>query len=176
MNREGQWEVDAMSEDRRTDGPMPTESVWDYPRPPRVEPDGRRVVIAHRGVVLADSRACRRVLETSHPPVFYVPPHDVRTDLLSKSQGSTFCERKGLATYWNLAVDGCTVPDAAWSYEAPSPEYGSIAGHLAFYAGRVDLCTVGGERVLAQPGDFYGGWITAEIIGPYKGASGTAGW
>ncbi|MEV7444601.1 DUF427 domain-containing protein [Streptomyces sp. NPDC091204] len=165
-----------MTETWSTDGPLPPESVWEYPRPPRVEPDARRVVIVYRGVVLADSRACRRVLETSHPPVFYVPPGDVRTDLLSKSQVGTFCEWKGRATYWNLAVGGCTVSDAAWSYEAPSPDYVSIAGHLAFYAGKVDLCTVGGERVLAQPGDFYGGWITAEILGPFRGGGGTAGW
>ncbi|MFB7418277.1 DUF427 domain-containing protein [Streptomyces sp. NPDC056210] len=159
-----------------TDGPLPTESVWEYPRPPRVELDGRRLVVIHRGVTLADSRACRRVLETSHPPVFYVPRNDVRTVLLSRSEATTFCEWKGLATYWTLTVNECTVPYAAWSYEAPSPEYETIAGHLAFYAERVDLCTVDGERVRAQPGDFYGGWITAEILGPFKGGSGTTGW
>ncbi|MGW7102335.1 DUF427 domain-containing protein [Streptomyces sp. NPDC054838] len=134
------------------------------------------MVIEHRGVMLADSRACHRVLETSHPPVFYVPRDDVRTGLLSRSNTTTACEWKGRAAYWTLTMEGCTVPDMAWSYETPLPEYGSIAGHLAFHAGKVDLCTVDGEPVLAQPGDFYGGWITAEILGPFKGGPGTAGW
>lgn len=165
-----------MGEAWRMDGRRSTESVGEYPRPPRVEADARRVVIVHRGVTLADSRGCRRVLETRHPPVFYVPREDVRSDLLSRSRATSVCEWKGSATYWTLAVDGSTVPDVAWSYEAPRPEYASIAGSLAFYAGKVDLCTVDGERVLAQPGDFYGGWITAEILGPFKGGPGTTGW
>ncbi|MFJ8165884.1 DUF427 domain-containing protein [Streptomyces sp. NPDC096136] len=157
-------------------GLRPPESVWDYPRPPSVEPDDRHVVIRHRGVTLADSRGCRRVLETSHPPVFYVPRDDVRTDLLSRSRKGTFCEWKGLATYWTLVVGGDTVADAAWSYEAPAAGYRRIARHLAFYPGRVDLCTVDGRSVRAQPGDFYGGWITDEIQGPFKGGAGTSLW
>ncbi|MFF4428107.1 DUF427 domain-containing protein [Streptomyces sp. NPDC001513] len=165
-----------MSEAQGTDGPLPAESVWEYPRPPRVERDARHVVIRHRGVTLADSRDCRRVLETSHPPVFYVPVDDVRTDLLSRSEATTVCEWKGSATYWSLTVAGHTIRDVAWSYEAPSPDYRSIARHLAFYPGKVDLCSVDGERVVAQPGDFYGGWITAEILGPFKGGPGTTRW
>ncbi|WP_306324568.1 DUF427 domain-containing protein [Streptomyces venezuelae] len=154
----------------------PTESVWDYPRPPRVVPDARRVTVHHAGVDLADSRRCVRVLETSHPPVFYVPRHDVRMDLLTPTAGSTHCEWKGEATYWTLTVLGRTVDNAAWSYEEPDPAYAALTGHLAFYPGRVDSCTVGGERVLPQPGGFYGGWITDEIIGPFKGLPGSAGW
>ncbi|MFE3760203.1 DUF427 domain-containing protein [Streptomyces sp. NPDC059104] len=141
-----------------------------------MELDQRRVVVVHRGVTLADSQACRRVLETSHPPVFYVPRNDVRTALLSRSQATTFCEWKGPATYWTLTVDGCVLPRAAWSYESPAPGFAALAGHLAFYPGKVDLCTVDGESVRAQPGDFYGGWITGEILGPFKGGPGTAGW
>ncbi|MFJ3876879.1 DUF427 domain-containing protein [Streptomyces sp. NPDC090077] len=165
-----------MSDPHDGHAPRPPESVWDYPRPPIVQPDDRHVVVRHRGVTLADSRACRRVLETSHPPVFYVPRDDVRTDLLSRSPTGTFCEWKGTATHWTLVLGPETVPDAAWSYEAPSPRYRCLAGHLAFYPARVELCTVDGEPVRAQPGDFYGGWITAEIRGPFKGGAGTAGW
>ncbi|MGW1941793.1 DUF427 domain-containing protein [Streptomyces goshikiensis] len=154
------------------------ESVWDYPRPPRIEPDARHVVVRHRGVTLADSHRCLRVLETSHPPVFYVPPADVRVELLSDSGRRSACEWKGMATYWTLrgAADHPPVPDAAWSYEAPGPGYEALTGHLAFYPDRVEMCTVDGERVRAQPGGFYGGWITDEAAGPFKGGAGTLGW
>ncbi|MGW2014468.1 DUF427 domain-containing protein [Streptomyces sp. NPDC001927] len=164
-----------MSDESGAHGPLPTESVWHYPRPPRVMPDARRVVVEHRGVKLAESRNCKRVLETSHPPVFYVPRGDVRTDLFSPSEATSTCEWKGVATYWTLVVEGLAVHDVAWSYEAASSGYESISGHLAFYAGRVDLCTVDGERVRAQGGDFYGGWITDEILGPFKGGLGFSG-
>ncbi|MEU4266819.1 DUF427 domain-containing protein [Streptomyces sp. NPDC026092] len=114
-------------------------------------------------------------VEMSHPPVFDVPRGDVRTDLFSLLEATSNCEWKGVATYWTLVVERLAVRDAAWSYEAPSPGYESIAGHLAFYAGRADLCTVDGERVRAQGGDFYGGWITDEILGPFKGGLGISG-
>ncbi|MFE1907969.1 DUF427 domain-containing protein [Streptomyces gardneri] len=169
-------EVRAMSDQPIRHGPTPEESVWSYPRPPRVVPDTRRVTVVHRGVTLADSRNCRRVLETTHPPVFYVPRDDVSTDVLSRSSLTTRCEWKGIATYWTLDLQGDTIPDVAWSYEVPGPGYEDIAFHLAFYAGKVGLCTVDGERVRAQPGDFYGGWITHEIVGPFKGDSGTSRW
>ncbi|MFF9915371.1 DUF427 domain-containing protein [Streptomyces sp. NPDC013457] len=154
----------------------PAESVWEYPRPPRAVPDARRIVVRHGGVVLADSRRCVRVLETSHPPVFYVPRQHVRMDLLAPSARVTHCEWKGLASYWTWTAPGATVADVAWSYEAPDPAYAVLAGHVAFYPGRVDNCTVDGEQVLPQPGDFYGGWITAEITGPFKGPPGSDGW
>ncbi|MFJ7961339.1 DUF427 domain-containing protein [Streptomyces sp. NPDC096319] len=154
----------------------PAESVWDYPRPPRVVPDARRVVVRQGGVVLADSRRCVRVLETSHPPVFYVPWQDVRTDLLTPSATLTHCEWKGVASYWTLTGPGRTVEDVAWSYEEPEAAYAALSGRLAFYPGRVDSCTVDGERVRPQPGGFYGGWITEEIVGPFKGPHGSDGW
>ncbi|WP_051807183.1 DUF427 domain-containing protein [Streptomyces sp. NRRL F-2664] len=155
-----------------------TESVWDYPRPPRIEPDARRVVVRHGGVVLADSRHCLRVLETSHPPVFYLPRDDVRVELLRTSAHRSVCEWKGTATYWDLGPGPGRppVPDIAWSYEFPLPGYAPIAGHLAFHADRVEACTVDGEPVRAQPGGFYGGWITDEITGPFKGGPGSLGW
>ncbi|MFE1831905.1 DUF427 domain-containing protein [Streptomyces yangpuensis] len=155
-----------------------TESVWDYPRPPRIAPDTRHVVVRHAGVALADSRRCLRVLETSHPPVFYIPRADVRIELLRASEHRSVCEWKGTATYWRLGPELGARPaaDIAWSYEAPRPDYAPITGHLAFHADRVEACTVDGERVRAQPGGFYGGWITDEIIGPFKGVPGSRGW
>ncbi len=152
------------------------ESVWDYPRPPRLEDSDRLVVVEFAGRVVAESRRSKRVLETSHPPVFYIPPEDVIAEFLRPSSRSSFCEFKGRARYWTLVVDGRTSRDAAWSYDSPSPRFAPIRGHLAFYPSRVDACSVDGERVRAQDGDFYGGWITSEIVGPFKGAAGTMGW
>ncbi|MGW5399190.1 DUF427 domain-containing protein [Streptomyces sp. NPDC003952] len=155
----------------------PAESVWDYPRPPRLEADDRHVVVDFAGVRIADTRRSVRVLETSHPPVFYVPPQDTRQDLLRQSGTRTWCEWKGAATYWDLRIGGSAgVPDVAWSYEDPSPGFAALCGFLAFYPSRVDSCRVGDEEVVAQPGDFYGGWITSEVKGPFKGAPGTRGW
>ena len=154
----------------------PVESVWDYPRPPRVERSDARIVVRHRGVVVADSTAAHRVLETSHPPVYYLPAADVTPGVLERVRGSSFCEFKGTAGYWDLVVDGERVRNAAWSYDRPEPGYAVLAGAIAFYPGRVDECTVGGERVRPQEGDFYGGWITADITGPFKGGPGTRGW
>jgi uncharacterized protein (DUF427 family) len=148
-----------------------TESVWDYPRPPRVEPTARHVVVRHAGRVVADTRRAARVLETSHPPVYYLPPADVAATL-RRAQRQTFCEYKGVATYWEVAG----VPDAAWSYEDPAPGYEALRGLLAFYPSKFDECTVDGEVVTAQPGDFYGGWLTSDITGPVKGGPGTIGW
>ena len=152
------------------------ESVWDYPRPPRVERSDQRVVVRHRGVVVADSTRAHRVLETSHPPVYYVPAEDVTPGVLERTRGSSFCEFKGTAGYWDLVVDGTRVSGVAWSYDHPVPDYAVLTGAIAFYPGRVDECTVGGERVRPQEGDFYGGWITADIAGPFKGGPGTRGW
>ena len=159
------------------------ESVWSYPRPPKLEPTVRHLRVVHAGVVVAETRRGMRILETSHPPVYYLPPQDVRTDLLQPSQRrGTFCEFKGVATYWNLVLTGVastsskSVPDAAWSYASPSPAYLALKDHLAFYASLMEECWVDGERVVPQPGDFYGGWITSHIKGPFKGAPGTLGW
>ena len=149
------------------------ESVWDYPRPPRVESSAAHVVVELDGEVLADTRRSLRVLETSHPPVFYIPASDVRTQRLRPSaKRSTWCEFKGAARYYDAGRHKAV----AWSYPSPSPGYEAIAGHFAFYPGRVDTATVDGEQVRAQPGDFYGGWITAAVTGPFKGGPGTRGW
>ncbi|MBY8878229.1 DUF427 domain-containing protein [Actinacidiphila acidipaludis] len=152
------------------------ESVWDYPRPPAVVPCPARVTVEHRNAVVADTRRALRVLETSHPPVFYLPPADVGDGLLVPSTRSTWCEWKGAAAYWHLRVGDTTVPDAAWSYPEPSPGFEALRGYVAFYPTKVDRCTVDGETVVPQPGDFYGGWITSAVTGPFKGAPGTAGW
>jgi uncharacterized protein (DUF427 family) len=149
------------------------ESVWDYPRPPRVEPSAARVVVELDGEVLADTRRSLRVLETSHPPVYYIPAADVRAERLRPSaRPATLCEYKGEARYYD-AGDRVAV---AWSYASPSPGYKAIGGCYAFYPGRVDRATVDGEQVEAQPGDFYGGWITSAVTGPFKGGPGTRGW
>ncbi len=155
-----------------------SESVWDYPRPPRLEATPKRVRIVHAGLTLADTTAALRILETSHPPVYYLPRNAFAADVLERSASrQSFCEFKGLATYWNLAVPGAApVRDAAWSYEQPVARYAALAGHLAFYASKVDECWVDDERVVPQAGDFYGGWITRDLRGPFKGAPGTRGW
>lgn len=150
------------------------ESVWDYPRPPRLEVDDRLIQVRHHGEVIAESSRAVRVLETSHPPGFYLPPEDVRIDLLAANPRRTMCEFKGIAVYWDLAVTP-PVRAAAWSYPDPTPSFAPIAEWLAFYPSKV-ACSVDGEPVTPQDGGFYGGWITAEIDGPFKGAPGTAGW
>lgn len=158
------------------------ESVWDYPRPPRLERSARLLRIVHAGQVITETSKAWRILETSHPPVYYIPQADIAMQWMWKSQRrSSFCEWKGFATYWtidlrSLAHGNAAVTDAAWSYPDPTSTYASLKDHLAFYASRVDECTVDGERVQAQPGDFYGGWITSHVRGPFKGAPGTLGW
>lgn len=154
-----------------------SESVWDYPRPPRLEPAGARLRIVHRGVVLADTSRGLRILETSHPPVYYLPPSDVAMEHLQpSSQRGSFCEFKGVASYWDVGVAGEVSRAAGWSYAMPTPAYAALKDHLAFYASRVDECSVDGEVVVPQAGDFYGGWITSWVKGPFKGAPGTMGW
>ncbi|GAA4965448.1 DUF427 domain-containing protein [Actinoplanes utahensis] len=152
------------------------ESVWDYPRPPRVERTTARVTIVHAGRVIADSDRCHRVLETSHPPVYYVPREDIAAGVLEAAPGRSYCEFKGDATYWDLVLGDLRVPRVGWSYENPTPGYAVITGAVAFYPSRVGECRVAGEPVRPQEGDFYGGWITADITGPFKGGPGTRGW
>lgn len=117
-----------------------------------------------------------RVLETSHPPTYYIPRDDVRPEFLQPGSGRSFCEWKGSASYWSVQVGDRRAMNAAWSYESPTPSFAAIQGHLAFYPSRMDACFVDGERVQAQPGDFYGGWITSDLEGPFKGTPGTGGW
>ena len=156
----------------------PVESVWNYPRPPRLEPAARHLRVEHGGVVLAESTRALRVLETSHPPVYYLPQADIAMQHLRAAvRRSSFCEFKGAASYWDLHVDGLpVVRDVAWSYARPTQPFAALRDHLAFYASRVDACWVDGERVQPQPGDFYGGWISSHVRGPFKGAPGTLGW
>ena len=152
------------------------ESVWDYPRPPSALVTGRRILVEVDGVVVADTTRAVRVCETSHPPVYYVPRDDVADGVLQPAAGSSWCEWKGAATYWDVVVGERRVPQAAWSYEDPSPGFEHLAGALAFYPGKVDRALVDGEPVRPQAGGFYGGWITADVVGPFKGEPGTLGW
>lgn len=152
------------------------ESVWDYPRPPRVEPVTETVRVRFGGRDIVRTNAAVRVLETSHPPVFYVPIDEVEPGVLHLTPSRTFCEFKGAASYYTVRVEGTESVDAAWTYPNPSPGYEPLAGMVAFYPERVEACYVGDERVKAQPGDFYGGWITSSVVGPFKGGPGTAGW
>lgn len=151
-------------------------SVWDFPRPPRVEPVADEVTVDCAGVRVAASRRALRVCETASPPSYYLPHGDVRMELLQASERSTFCEWKGISRYWDVRVGEQVSRDAAWSYPEPDPAYAALRDHLAFHAGRVDRCAVGGVVVVAQPGEYYGGWITPELLGPFKGEPGSEGW
>ncbi|WP_008318127.1 DUF427 domain-containing protein [Leptolyngbya sp. PCC 6406] len=152
------------------------ESVWDYPRPPRLEPSSRRIRVVFNGVTIADTTQTYRVLETSHPPVYYLPPEAVPSQYLTLTQRSTFCEWKGMAQYYTLTVGDRTAEDVFWSYPTPTEQFSQIAHYLAVYPSRMDACYVDEEQVQPQPGDFYGGWITSDIVGPFKGSMGTWGW
>ena len=155
---------------------MSQESVWDYPRPPRAEATSKRIRVAFAGEWIVDTRLSIRVLETSHPPVYYVPRTHIRSKFLLSSARQTFCEFKGIASHWSLLVGETIAMDAAWSYERPNHGYESIGGYLAFYVNRVDACFVDEERVRPQQGNFYGGWVTSEIVGPFKGGIGSEKW
>ena len=152
------------------------ESVWDYPRPPRLEPTVRHLQVIFAGEIIADTQRGYRILETSHPPTYYIPPEDVNQDFLVPSNHRSFCEFKGHASYVDIAVNDRKARQAVWYYANPSAPYAAIRHYLSFYASRVDACFVNGEKVLAQEGDFYGGWITREITGSSKGGPGTRGW
>ena len=152
------------------------ESVWDYPRPPALVACERRVRIELGGVRLADSTRALRVLETSHPPTVYIPPEDVAMEYLKPARGRSLCEWKGRAGYLDVAVGDRREEAAAWRYLEPAPAYAALAGYVSFYPGRMDACHLGDERVEAQPGDFYGGWVTSDNEGPFKGGPGTRGW
>ena len=170
--------VEVSLHDVRREPPGPgQESVWDYPRPPRVEPSGEHVRVELGGVVVADTRRALRVLETSHPPAYYLPVDDFRAGaLVPVSGGSTWCEFKGTATYLDVVGGDQRAQRAAWTYPQPSAGFEILREHVALYPGRMGRVTVDGEVVRAQEGGFYGGWVTARIVGPFKGAPGTAGW
>ena len=152
------------------------ESVWDYPRPPRLEQINKHIQIIFNGQLLADTRHVYRVLETSHPPVYYLPLDGIRTEFLKPATGGSCCEWKGQATYYDVVVGGKAANLAGWTYPQPTPAFAPIKEHVAFYAWAMDKCLVDGETVQPQPGHFYGGWITNNIVGPFKGEPGTSGW
>ncbi|KAG6550899.1 hypothetical protein Mapa_007513 [Marchantia paleacea] len=152
------------------------ESVWDYPRPPALEKVPEKIKIVFNGEKIAETTNAYRVLETSHAPVYYIPAADVTMEHLSKATGSSHCEWKGDATWWTLMVGAKTAENVAWSYESPTEAFLPVKGYLAFYAGPMDACYVGEEQAQPQPGNFYGGWITSKIVGPFKGGPGSWGW
>ena len=152
------------------------ESVWDYPRPPRLEPVNRRIRVIFNGETIVDSTNAMRVLETSHPPVYYIPQEDIKMEYLEKGDGRSWCEWKGKADYYTVRVGDHTAPNAAWSYPEPTPAFEAIRDYLAFYPQPMDRCLVDDEEAEAQPGEFYGGWITDDIVGPFKGETGTLHW
>jgi uncharacterized protein (DUF427 family) len=150
--------------------------VWDYPRPPRIERTTRRVRAVVAGTTLADSIRALRVLETSHPPVYYVPSGDIRMDLLTLASDTSLCEWKGYAVYYDAIVDGKRIERVAWSYPKPTKPFESLREHLAFYLPALQAGYVDEERARPQPGGFYGGWITSDLAGPFKGEPGSGGW
>jgi uncharacterized protein (DUF427 family) len=152
------------------------ESVWAYPRPPRLEATRRSLRVVLDRNVIAQTHRGFRILETSHPPNYYFPPGDVADGALARSGGASCCEFKGSANYFDVRSGNRVERDAAWGYDDPSPGFEPIRGYVAFYPGRMDACFVDDELVVAQPGGFYGGWITADVVGPFKGAPGTRGW
>jgi uncharacterized protein (DUF427 family) len=152
------------------------ESVWDYPRPPRLEDTSKHIQIIFNGVEIANTRNAKRVLETSHPPVYYIPPSDIKLEYLFRTANSSFCEWKGRAGYYTIAVGDKKAENAAWFYPDPTTSFATIKDYVAFYAHVMDACYVDGEKVQPQPGNFYGGWITSDIVGPFKGSPGTWGW
>lgn len=161
--------------DRVEPGPG-QESVWDYPRPPRVEPDKRRVVVELGGAPIVDTTMALRVLETSHPPVFYIPRDELRAVRVIEAARESYCEWKGRARYFDLELDDVVAREAGWYYPNPSRDFEILRDHIALYASKMERCTVDGELAVAQPGDFYGGWITPEVVGPFKGIPGSMGW
>ncbi len=152
------------------------ESVWAYPRPAVAEPTAHALRVEFAGEVIAETRRGMRTLETSHPPTYYFPPEDVRMDRLVPVSRTSLCEWKGRARYHDVIAGGQRAAGAAWCYPDPTPPFAQLAGFIAFYPGCVDACFVDGERVVPQPGGFYGGWVTRHIAGPFKGGPGTAGW
>jgi uncharacterized protein (DUF427 family) len=161
----------------KPDPPGPgQESVWDYPRPPRLEEFTGSITVELGGRLIASTTRAWRVLETSHPPTYYLPRDAFGEGVLRPTGGASWCEWKGQARYYDLVADGREAPRAAWTYPEPSRDFAPIAGAVAVMASAMDRCTVNGEEVIPQPGGFYGGWITSWIVGPFKGIPGSTGW
>lgn len=152
------------------------ESVWDYPRPPRLEQTSRRILVVFNAVTIADTQRALRVLETSHPPSYYIPPEDIQAAYLLPSGQTSYCEWKGRAGYYSVKVGQRQAPNAAWYYPNPTAAYTALKDYVAFYPQYMDACYVDGELVQPQPGRFYGGWITSDLVGPFKGEPGSEGW
>ena len=172
----GQWKFSGSVRPDFAEVPRPhQESVWDYPRPPRVEGETRPVVIRLGRVPVAESLRCLRVLETASPPTYYVPPGDVRMDLLVPAAGESHCEWKGVARYFDLIAGGVRLAGATWSYPEPFAEFEKIRNYVAFYPDPLS-CRVGELLVRRQPGEFYGGWLTDDLAGPFKGEPGSEAW
>lgn len=152
------------------------ESVWDFPRPAIAQPVSAHLLVVLAGRTIAETRRGIRTIETSHPPTYYFPPDDIAPDVLRPAVGSSFCEWKGAAIYYDVVAGAIVRRNAAWAYPQPSPTFASIAHHVAFYADAMDACFVDGEQVTPQPGGFYGGWITSRVAGPFKGIPGSRGW
>ena len=152
------------------------ESVWDFPRPPRLEPWPERIRIEYGGTTIADTTAALRVLETSHPPTYYIPLADLRPGTLRAAGGGSICEWKGAAAYFDIVVGDTVATKAAWSYPHPTEAFAAIVNHYAFYCAAMDACWLGEHRATPQPGGFYGGWVTPHVTGPFKGGPGTLGW
>ena len=152
------------------------ESVWGYPRPAIAESTTAHIVIAHRGMIIAETTAAVRTLETSHPPSYYIPPDDITPGVLRRAPGTSLCEWKGAAMYWDVVIGDAILPRVGWSYPRPTPAFAVLQDHIAFYAAPFDACRVNGETVIAQGGGFYGGWITRDLAGPFKGVPGSRGW
>ena len=152
------------------------ESVWDYPRPPRAEPTSRHIRIAHGGMALAETSSSIRTLETSHPPTYYVPQIDIAVSLLAESDRTSFCEWKGHAVYWTVAIAGSVFRDVGWSYPDPTRGFTMLRDHIAFYAAPFDPSLFDEVQVVPHPGGFYGGWITPDVVGPFKGVPGSSFW
>ncbi len=155
---------------------MKEESVWDYPRPPHLELFNGHLRIIHSGKILADSNGVKRILETSHPPTYYIPSSDVDWTYLKISSNTTYCEFKGMASYVDYVGPEGIIQNIGWFYQKPNKSYGDLEDHIAFYASKLDECLLNDEKVTSQEGDFYGGWITSNIKGPFKGGPGTYGW
>ena len=152
------------------------ESVWTYPRPPKLESTSKNIRIVFNGIVIADTTSAYRTLETSHPPSYYIPPSDINMDCIMRDSGGSLCEWKGHATYYTTCVASKKAVRVAWSYHKPTAPFLPIKDHLAFYAGAMEACYVDDELVIPQPGHFYGGWITSDIVGPFKGEPGSWHW
>lgn len=152
------------------------ESVWDYPRPARWEEVHKPLKVIFNGIVLAQTQCGKRVVETSHPPTYYFPLEDIRLEYLTETTRRTFCEWKGWCSFYDISVGDKHAPDAAWRYPHPTSDFVAIQDYYAFYASPMDACYVGDEQVIPQAGGLYGGWITADLVGPFKGGPGTLGW